>query len=177
MLAIKSPVKTTEQTRRFKPNILPCRINDSQPVNATKRYWSEIEHDTGQKVSYFRGRKLYGRDIKFDERYKGVIVRETDQTLKLGKSSRTSSDNSLEDDDDLEDNLKTTVEEEDDDSEEQETVKILQELGTFDTVCVWEHEALPTTDDVVMRNLDEWVKWSHALHDYKEDAEDGAREG
>jgi len=53
------------------PNILPCKISFNGPVNASERYWAIKNDESGQKTTYFRGRKLVGRDVSLPEGYSG----------------------------------------------------------------------------------------------------------
>lgn len=67
-----------QKSRKSTANILPCRIHKTSPVSATERYWSVQEQGGGanvnnmNKVAYFRGRKLLGKEIKIEDDYRGM---------------------------------------------------------------------------------------------------------
>ena len=96
--------------------------------------------------SYFRGRKLRGRDVKVPAGWKGVVVQDNgalQQKIRRGGV-----------DEDVEDN----------EGEEEGEVKILEELGGFDEIVVWGHESVGGAgDDSFVRGLEEWVGFSEAV--------------
>jgi len=74
MLSIQPPASSSSTPLpipKFTPNILPCRINASGPVSASKRYWNVENDEKGRKVAYFRGRKLLGREVRIHKDYRG----------------------------------------------------------------------------------------------------------
>jgi hypothetical protein len=92
----------------------------------------------GKTVSYFRGRKLYGRTVKIPKGYKGVILSSTDE--KLPKDPQSSEEEEL------------------DENEQIEDIGILQEQAEFDEILVWGHETLPDeTSDPYVRGVEEWI--------------------
>jgi len=64
-------INNDRQARKVVPNILPCKINFNGPVNASERYWNIKNDENGQKTTYFRGRKLVGKDVNLPEDYSG----------------------------------------------------------------------------------------------------------
>ena len=55
-------------------------------------------------------------------------------------------------------------EEEDEDPEEQ-PVQVLTEVGTFETVVIWNHEKVPGEDDLFLRGLgEEGSRWRAGMH-------------
>ena len=68
MLAVST---STADKKKVTPNLLPCTLGYTGPVDATKRYWNEQVDGNGQKVAYFRGRKLLGRDVMIPEGFSG----------------------------------------------------------------------------------------------------------
>jgi len=145
------------------PNVLPCRINHNGPVDASKRYWNSsmrgmllvllVEQHTdmdridGKTTAYFRGRKLHGRELKVPKGYKGVVMSKTERVLPRGKTDGV---------------------EEDDEEEKVEEVKIIEEVGAWDGIIVWGHEALMDEADPYVRSVEEWMGFSAAvsLYDY-----------
>jgi ribonuclease H2 subunit C len=98
-------------------------------------------------VSYFRGRKLYGKSVKIPQGYKGVVLSSTDQ--KLPKESQPSSEKE---------------EEELDENEQPEDIGILGEQAEFDEVMVWGHEALPDeSTDPYVRGVEEWTAFAERV--------------
>lgn len=47
--------------------------------------------------------------------------------------------------------------------DEEEKVKILEQIGGFEEVVVWGHEALPAADDVFVKGVGEWVAFAEAV--------------
>ena len=71
MLAVKKAPSEVKPTPQCTPNILPCRIHHDGPVNASKRHWNPEVEDDNTRTSYFRGRKLRGREVKVPAGYRG----------------------------------------------------------------------------------------------------------
>ncbi|MCJ1477692.1 hypothetical protein MMC13_006365 [Lambiella insularis] len=189
MLSIQPPISSSPKSQtslpKFTPNVLPCRINHTGPVNASRRYWNIEQDDKDRKVAYFRGRKLFGREVKLDDNYKGawpflvrtieqarlwrsiltrsgnigIVVRETDRTLPHSTPTNNSKPSAL-DTNPQED--EEAVEEEDED--EPEPIKVLEEVATFDEIVVWGHEQVPGEDDAFVRGVQEWTAFAEAMH-------------
>jgi ribonuclease H2 subunit C len=151
MLAIE---KSKIHKGKCTPNVLPCRINHNGPVDASKRYWNPTKapgnkhaempisctdvHADGKTVSYFRGRKLHGKQMKVPKGYRGVVVSSTDRILPKTAPP-------IEDDDVVE-------------IEEEVDVKIMEEQSEFDHIMLWGHEALPDEiADPYIRGIEEWI--------------------
>ena len=146
------------------------RDNDESP--AAKRRRLGAEPATSKTIStsttaYFRGRRLRGHNIALPPGYEGVILSKTDRVLTLLGPSRAEELRKMEErrlgyGDDDED-----VEEDDDDvmgSSRQVDVRIMEELGRFDEVVVFGHEALPDeAEDVHVRGLREWIGFAEAV--------------
>ncbi|PSS10906.1 hypothetical protein M430DRAFT_22240 [Amorphotheca resinae ATCC 22711] len=143
------------------PNLLPCRIHRDGSVDASGRYWKPVLKD-GKKIAYFRGRKLYGREFKVPQGYKGVVLLKTNRVLPRENQDRYAGH---EDTADIEEN-----------EEEQET-GILEEKATFDNVMVWGHEVLVDKEDVYVRALEEWVGVAESIHSFAEEKSDAALGG
>ncbi|MCJ1395390.1 hypothetical protein MMC18_008274 [Xylographa bjoerkii] len=153
---------------KLTPNILPCRINHSGPVNASKRYWNVEEDEKSRKMAYFRGRKLLGREVKLTDSYRGVIVCETDRALSqsecpnasgLVAEAATTATSTAEDEEDR-----------DEEEDEVEPIKVLEEVATFDEIVVWGHEQVPGEEDVFVRGVQEWIAFAEAMHSVREKA-------
>ncbi|MCJ1385580.1 hypothetical protein MMC17_008703 [Xylographa soralifera] len=171
MLSIQPPISKSSSLPsipKLTPNILPCRINHSGPVNASKRYWNVEEDEKGRKMAYFRGRKLLGRDVKLSDSYRGVIVCETDRVLPQSESPNASGCDAR-----ANTNANATAEDEEDEDEEEdevEPIKILEEVATFDDIVVWGHEQVPGEEDVFVRGVQEWIAFAEAMHSVGEKA-------
>ncbi|CZR63243.1 uncharacterized protein PAC_13140 [Phialocephala subalpina] len=143
MLAIE---KKAKDEGKCTPNILPCRINHNGPVDASKRYWNPTQTSDGKTAAYFRGKKLYGKEVKVPEGYRGVVLSSTDRILP--KPAQTSED--------------------DEGAEEEPEVKIVEEQSDFDSIMVWGHEAVPEdAADPYVKGMDEWIAFSEQIHSYK----------
>jgi ribonuclease H2 subunit C len=156
MLAIE---KSKSHRGKCTPNVLPCRINHNGPVDASKRYWNPTKTAgtksftdervfytnvslDGKTVAYFRGRKLYGKQLKVPKGYRGVVVSSTDRVLPK---------------------LKPTVDD-DEEAEEDPDVKIIEEQSEFDDVMLWGHEALPDDSaDPYVRGMEEWIAFAEQV--------------
>ncbi|KAF8861761.1 ribonuclease H1/H2 small subunit [Acephala macrosclerotiorum] len=144
MLAIER--KSTGHEGKCTPNVLPCRINHNGPVDASKRYWNPTQTPDGKTTAYFRGKKLYGKQVKVPEGYRGVVLSSTDRILP--KPAQTM--------------------EHDEDAEEEPEVKIVEEQSDFDSIMVWGHEAVPEdAADPYVKGMDEWIAFSEQIHSYK----------
>ncbi|KAI9724056.1 MAG: hypothetical protein M1812_000774 [Candelaria pacifica] len=180
MLALKAQEKELDKCI---PNVLPCRIDHNGPVNASERYWAPTKEDDGKEISYFRGRKLYGKSVKTPEGYRGKgptaaigqrltsvgIVATTTETKLPENSNRDKiSDVSNRD-------VRMSEDDEDGDEAESEAAKILEENAAFDEIVVWGHEAVPETEsDPYIKGMDEWISFAETMHAYpsKGSAED-----
>ncbi|KAH8602006.1 ribonuclease H2, subunit C [Bisporella sp. PMI_857] len=138
--------KSESHKGKCTPNILPCRINHTGPVDTSKRYWNPTARD-GKQTAYFRGRKLHGRSIAVPPGYRGVVATKSDKILPKSK-------------------IEVEAEEEDEGKEEE--TKIMEEIGTWDEMVVWGHEALADEGDPYVRGVEEWVAFSKALHGFGE---------
>lgn len=128
------------------PNLLPCRIEHSGPVNAADRYWRAEKEDDGTRTAYFRGRKLRGRNLQLPDGYRGAVVSNTSKVLPQSEAER-----------------ETDADEEDDDQRIE--VRIMEEVGEFDEVVVWEHEVAPDeTEDPYSKGVSEWIAFAEAMH-------------
>lgn len=99
----------------------------------------------GKPEAYFRGRKLRGQEIDVAQGYRGVIVKEA------GKEEIAFKDIEKE-------NM-----EGEEDEEEQEEVRVLNEVGSFDKVVVWNHESMVDGDDAFVKGLREWIGFAQAV--------------
>ncbi|EFR00148.1 RNA exonuclease 4 [Nannizzia gypsea CBS 118893] len=127
-------------------NILPCRIHHDGSIEASKRHWNPVRDEGTDEIStaYFRGRKLRGRPVLLPDGYHGLVV------TKLPQNETA---------------IKRIVGDENVDEENEEPLSQLETVGTFSTLTVWEHEKLPTDDDVYVRSMEEWVSFAHSIHD------------
>ena len=53
-----------------------------------------------------------------------------------------------------------------DESEETEPIKILEEIGSFDSIVVWDHEKMPEKDDPFIKAVEEWIGFAEAMHSF-----------
>lgn len=128
------------------PNTLPCRIHYDGPVNASPRYWAPETAEVGKPEAYFRGRKLRGHEIDVPQGYRGVIVKEG------GKDKSAFQNTGRE------------YSEGDEGEEEQEEINMLNEVGSFEKVVIWNHESMVEGDDAFLKGLSEWIGLAEAIH-------------
>ncbi|KAI1000295.1 hypothetical protein K3495_g7901 [Podosphaera aphanis] len=149
MLALQKGDKKGKCT----PNVLPCRINHNGPINLSKRYWDPIKEQDQPTTAHFRGKKLYGKQLRVPHGYRGVVALKTEKALSAGVGAG--------------------VEDEGVKSE----IQILQEQSEFDDIMVWGHEVLPdeTTDQFVL-GIDEWIPFSQQIHSYEDRQENSSKE-
>jgi len=66
---------------------------------------------------------------------------------------------------------------------ETEEVKIAEQIGTFESITVWEHGGKVDVErDAYVRGLQEWVGWAESMHCDEEEEEEekvdsGKKEG
>ncbi|CAD6573079.1 MAG: hypothetical protein ASARMPREDX12_005805 [Alectoria sarmentosa] len=128
------------------PNILPCRIHHNGPVDASSRYWAPETAKDGKLEAFFRGRKLRGQEIDVPQGYRGVIVKEAGTE---GTAFHTSGKRDLEGEEG---------------EEEREEVIVLNEVGSFEKVVIWNHESMVDGDDDFVKGLKEWIGFAEAMH-------------
>ncbi|EAS35405.3 ribonuclease H2 subunit C [Coccidioides immitis RS] len=152
------------------PNILPCKIHHDGPTEVSQRHWSPITDADNPELAttYFRGRKLRGRRIALPEGYHGVVASPTEMTLKQPKkdtsrgSSRPDNPECNRNTNNDSDNDGNDVDEDDDDVQPSPT--ILEAQGTFSNLIVWDHDKVPSTDDVFVKGIGEWIRFAEAMH-------------
>lgn len=51
-------------------------------------------------------------------------------------------------------------------------LKVLEQLGTFEAITVWRHEAAPEdTEDQYLKAISEWIRFAAAIHDDEPNAD------
>ncbi|MCJ1409317.1 hypothetical protein MMC19_003396 [Ptychographa xylographoides] len=147
----------------------------------------------GRKVAYFRGRKLFGREVKLRDDYRGmqflivnrklhegsdgrtiltqwrnigVVVGETDRTLPQSSTINNSGSEAQGPQMSIPAKEEEEEEEEEEELDEDETepVKILEEVAVFDKIVVWGHEQIPDDEDIFVRGVEEWIDFAEAIH-------------
>lgn len=92
-------------------------------------------------VSYFRGRKFYGKELKIPNGYSGAILVNTGKMLPLRDASNAASNN--------------------DEDAENINVGILEERACFDELVIWGHEVLPEgMSDPFVKGTEEWIDFA-----------------
>ena len=99
----------------------------------------------GKLESYFRGRKLRGQELDLPQGYRGVIVKEAGKE----KTAPQSHD-------------KGDIEGEEGE-EEQEEVTMLEEVGSFEKMVIWNHESMVNGDDAFVKGVSEWIGFAEAV--------------
>ncbi|EXJ84832.1 hypothetical protein A1O3_05505 [Capronia epimyces CBS 606.96] len=136
-------------------NVLPCRIHHDGPTKVTKRYWSPQGEKDGTQTSHFRGRRLRGRVIQLPDGYQGVVAKSTDRYVPQPANNQSGPTYTAVSDD---------IEMQDEEDEPPEPVKVLEALSSFDKVVVWGHDHVPTSEDLFVKGLEEWISFAEAIH-------------
>jgi ribonuclease H2 subunit C len=118
----------------------------------------------GKNVSYFRGRKLYGRGLKIPEGYRGVVLQSTERVLEPKGEQGEQGEQGEEGE--------QGVEGEDEETAEPE-IKVMEEIAEFEEIIVWGHETVVDETDGYVRGVGEWLSWCDSIHSY----DDGDKEG
>ena len=142
MLAIQS----TSTNKSATPNILPCTIKHSGPVSSDPRYWNPSTEQDGTSTSFFRGRKLRGKKIPLPKAYQGVVLQKTDKKV-IAKPSMPL----------------PGIEAEDANTPKEIDTMIMEQHATFSDVIVLDHEAVPASDDVYVKGMEEWIHFAEAV--------------
>ena len=103
----------------------------------------------GKPEAYFRGRKLRGREIGVPQGYRGVVVEEAGKEKDVFQNP---------DKGDMEGG-----EGEEEEEEEEEEVTVLNEVGSFSEVVVWNHESMADGDDAFVKGMSEWIGFAKAV--------------
>ena len=139
MLKIKS--STSRAIEKITSHLLPCQINHDGPVNDSSKYWKPQTKEDGTHEAYLRGRRLQGKEVTLPTGYEGIITQDGGvQKLEVRDAMY-----------------------EDEGEEEQEDVGVLNEVGSFDRVMLWEHEKIVEDDDVFVKGVTEWVGFAEAV--------------
>ncbi len=109
----------------------------------------------GKLESYFRGRRIQGREVRVPQGYEGKVVREAPNGPVGGEEEQRRKDSGAR-------GGGGGGEEEDDDEEEEEA-KVLEDVAAFEELVIWGHEAMPEGDDPFVKGVEEWVKFAEAV--------------
>lgn len=154
-----APTSTTS-TKRTTPNLLPCTIHHSGPIQTPARYWSPTPTTTNDnkitKTSYLRGRKLRGRTLRLPANYTGLVLQKTDKVLPTTHTQMGGKAPSAE-------ALRAMEEDECAGREGEVEVKMVERRAEFGEVVVWGHESVPEADDVYVRGVEEWIGFAEAV--------------
>ncbi|KAI9745583.1 MAG: hypothetical protein M1818_001117 [Claussenomyces sp. TS43310] len=130
------------------PNILPCRINHNGRVNSAKRYWAPVAAKNSRSVSYFRGRKLYGRTGRLPSGYVGVVLTPTRKKLCQEKQQVSIKQNYREDDEEF-------------------GVAVVDKNATFEDFVIWGYRVLlDNVTDPYAQGTEEWIGIAEQIHTY-----------
>lgn len=101
-------------------------------------------HAGGQKIAYFRGRKLHGKALKVPEGYRGVVVEK--------KEAPTSQTPSIE-------RPEEVVDVDAEKSDLDVPLGALETQADFAEMVIWGHESIAeASSDPYVRGVDEWIK-------------------
>ena len=50
--------------------------------------------------------------------------------------------------------------------EETEPIEVLEEIGSFDSIVVWDREKMPEKDDPFIKGVEEWTAFAEAMHSF-----------
>ena len=91
---------------------------------------------------------MRGQEVKVAQGYRGVIVKESGKekiAFQKGEDGRyeREGEGRLE--------------------EEQEDMTVLNEIGSFDNLLIWNHESIINEDDAFVKGLNEWISFAEAV--------------
>ncbi|KAI5362834.1 Putative ribonuclease H2, subunit C [Septoria linicola] len=149
MLALQPSSKQNPLT----PNLLPCKIAHSGPIPTSTRHWtarpcSDPKFPKTSQEVHLRGRKLRGKQVKLPEGYTGVVAKKTEKLLPQQQPavSRDGED-----------------EEDEEESSMPAEVKVMEQVGSFGEIMVWAHEAVPESEDVYVKGIEEWIGFAESV--------------
>ncbi|KAK3293894.1 ribonuclease H2 non-catalytic subunit-domain-containing protein [Chaetomium fimeti] len=142
MLTLKSD-KSSEDTPKATPHLLPCRVNHNGPVEPAQSFWNPKTAQDGTRTSYFRGRKLQGKAVKLPEGYRGAVAATSTAEQALERSGAEVID-----------------------LEPEMPQGSLQVQAEFDEMIVWGHEAGVDASDPYLRGAEEWLALAEKIHAY-----------
>ncbi|KAF2198722.1 ribonuclease H1 small subunit [Delitschia confertaspora ATCC 74209] len=138
---------SSRPSQKCTPNLLPARIDYNGAIATPERYWKPETDEKGETTVHFRGRKLTSDVLPLPENYTGAILQVTDRV-----ENRTALDTRLE-------------EEEEEEEEEKVETKIVEQVGAFEKVVVWQHGGrLEGTEDPYAKGIGEWIAFAEAIH-------------
>ncbi|PFH56507.1 hypothetical protein XA68_16404 [Ophiocordyceps unilateralis] len=142
-----------QRKRKAVPNLLPCHIHHTGPVDSMHGYWAPGTKKDGPIVAFFRGRELHGRIVPVPDECQGLVVQREPASKKV-KLSEVPGQDEQEGKDDKDTTANTDTEN-------------LQATACFDHMCVWSHETVANfTDDEYMRALGEWLYLAGKINSY-----------
>ncbi len=104
----------------------------------------------GKLESYFRGRRLRGREVGVPRGYTGTVIREA---VAEPRDQRRSS----------EPDAGSREGEGEEEEEVQDEMKSLESVASFEEMVIWGHEAVPEGDDAFVKGVEEWVGFAEAV--------------
>jgi ribonuclease H2 subunit C len=155
-------IQTKSAAPQLVPNLLPCSIKHSGPVNISQQHWdpqshtkttgnvAEVSEDQTDEAAYFRGRKLLGKPVALPANYTGLVLEKSDEHLEQKPTELATSGN--EQASGLDD-AETLVDE----------VRLMKATAQFDRIVVWGHEELSQDDDTYVKGISEWMQFAQAV--------------
>ncbi|KAK0714796.1 ribonuclease H2, subunit C [Lasiosphaeris hirsuta] len=138
-------LKSSDQTAKTTPHLLPCRVHHTGPVDPVEAFWEPKQGDDGTTTAYFRGRKLHGKSVKLPKDYRGVVAAPAPKG----------------------DEKEKAVDFVDVDAESGKTAS-LNVQAEFDEMVIWGHEAVADTADPYVRGMEEWLALADQIHGFDE---------
>ena len=103
----------------------------------------------GVLEAHIRGRRLRGREVRVPKGYRGVVVRDEGGVERKDRGGCRDGGEGV------------GVGEDGEEDEVEGEVRVLQEIGGFEEIVVWDHESVGEAgDDGVVRGVEEWVGFS-----------------
>jgi ribonuclease H2 subunit C len=91
---------------------------------------------------YFRGRRLLGRNVPVPQGHVGAVLKITSDKVQKPPAEEN---------------------EEEDDEVVEETF-VTEEVATFDSIMVWNHETVPeASEDPYVKGMEEWMGMAEAV--------------
>ena len=82
--------------------------------------------------------------MKIPQRYHGMVLKSSDETLVEA--------------------ILPGEEDEDEEPELPESIKVVEQVSTFDQITIWGHDHLPAMDDNLVKGIEEWITLAEAIH-------------
>ncbi|KAB8342700.1 hypothetical protein FH972_022300 [Carpinus fangiana] len=156
------PDSRSPSSTEYTLNALPSRIMHDGPVELAPRHWTPTmmtlptteDHNGAQgqiQTSYFRGRKLLGKEMPIPDTHHGAVLRVTEKTVRdtslrdqaMQDLESRRGDMDAQDYDEEVEELRAAAAR----GELEEEIGVMETVGNFDGIVMWGHETVPGGDE------------------------------